>query len=47
MLYNTDLNYSAYDHIFDDCNQACGHMVFDNGCEMKVDYVTGCETENN
>ncbi|KAJ5878943.1 hypothetical protein N7455_002408 [Penicillium solitum] len=38
---------AAYDHIFDDCNQACGHMVFDNGCEMKVDYVTGCETENN
>ncbi|KAJ5254853.1 hypothetical protein N7505_010004 [Penicillium chrysogenum] len=38
---------AAYDHIFDDCDHACGHAYFDNGCEMKVDYVTGCHTSNN
>ena len=25
----------------------CGQVEFSNGCHMRVDYVTGCETEDN
>ncbi|KAL4938539.1 hypothetical protein BDV06DRAFT_215028 [Aspergillus oleicola] len=37
---------AAYDHIFDDCDDACGHATFNNGCVLKVDYVSECSTQN-
>ncbi|KAJ5600689.1 hypothetical protein N7450_001756 [Penicillium hetheringtonii] len=41
---------AAYDHLENPdeggCG-ACGHVTFDNGCIMKVDYVSSCGTMNN
>ncbi|KAJ9297889.1 CAZyme family GH18 [Paecilomyces variotii] len=41
---------AAYDHLMDktggNCS-TCGQVTFSNGCKMRVDYVSGCQTENN
>ncbi|PYH91865.1 glycoside hydrolase [Aspergillus ellipticus CBS 707.79] len=41
---------AAYDHLMDadlgGC-KICGQVLFSNGCHMRVDYVSGCTTENN
>ncbi|PYH85882.1 hypothetical protein BO82DRAFT_428864 [Aspergillus uvarum CBS 121591] len=41
---------AAYDHLMEadlgGC-KICGSVTFSNGCELVVDYVHGCETENN
>ncbi|RHZ48405.1 uncharacterized protein CDV56_104274 [Aspergillus thermomutatus] len=41
---------AAYDHLMNadlgGC-KICGQVTFSNGCKMRVDYVSGCGTENN
>lgn len=39
----------AYDHIFQETDggcEICGHAFFPNGCQLAVNYVSGCKTTN-
>ncbi|KAK9608569.1 hypothetical protein V6Z94_009525 [Aspergillus fumigatus] len=40
---------AAYDHIFQETDggcEICGHAFFPNGCQLAVNYVSGCKTTN-
>ncbi|KAL4958045.1 hypothetical protein BDW69DRAFT_179991 [Aspergillus filifer] len=37
---------AAYDHLMDYGCKICGQAGFSNGCHMRVDYVSGCKTQN-
>ncbi|KAL4734493.1 hypothetical protein BDV11DRAFT_212744 [Aspergillus similis] len=37
---------AAYDHLMDYGCEICGQVEFSNGCHMRVDYVSGCTTQN-
>ncbi|KAL3476522.1 hypothetical protein BJX99DRAFT_270507 [Aspergillus californicus] len=37
---------AAYDHVLDSGCEICGQVEFSNGCHMRVDYVSGCTTQN-